>query len=103
MMANGRCLNKKVAPKFSFLLNFNYVDLCRDLAKHASMMALAAPSVVTTQQRKCRFSFAFAAPKFGSFGTSHYLCSRKSPCMINTWVKSPQGGFIFNNTITSIT
>ena len=25
--------------------NFNCVDLCRDAAKHASMMALAAPSV----------------------------------------------------------
>ena len=30
--------------------NFNCVDLCHDAAKHASMMALAAPSVLTTQQ-----------------------------------------------------
>ena len=34
--------------------NFNCVDLCRDAAKHASMMALAAPSVLTTQQLKCK-------------------------------------------------
>ena len=30
--------------------NFNCVDLCRDAAKHASMMALAALSVFATQQ-----------------------------------------------------
>jgi hypothetical protein len=35
--------------KFAFS-EFNCVDLCHDAAKHASMMALAAPSVVATQQ-----------------------------------------------------
>jgi len=46
---------KKDARKFSLLLNFNCIDLCHDAAKHASMMALAAPSVVATHHKKCNF------------------------------------------------
>ena len=49
--------------------NFNCVDLCRDAAKHASMMALAAPSVLTTQQNSNKIWFfthlivSLASPK----------------------------------------
>ena len=36
------------------------------------------------------------AKTFGGLRKSSYLCSRIPPCMINTWVKPPKGGFIFN-------
>jgi hypothetical protein len=48
-MENTFFLSKKsrfLGEKFAFS-EFNCVDLCHDAAKHAGMMALAAPSVVS--------------------------------------------------------
>jgi hypothetical protein len=44
---------------------FNCVDLCHDAAKHAGMMALAAPSVVSRLIKENAIFFEFAARKFG--------------------------------------
>ena len=58
-------LRKEKSEKKIAFLNFNFVDLCHDAAIQTSLMALAAPSVVATHQRKNAFFFEFAAQKFG--------------------------------------
>ena len=40
---------------------FDLVELCRDSAKHASMMAFAAPSVRTSANRASSFALGLAS------------------------------------------